>query len=471
MAIQALIDGQRNVGLSKRTNWAAAAQAGLNQADAIADVNRRKRKQAQQAIKNKTESYINSLNSNVDLSELTSDQQGAITNFLVKKRNEYAQAASALAKIEDPSSEEYLRLRDQMNNVQNSFTNLAKQLKTYKEDKVNFLNDFDNGLLSEGNDLSTLNEASNMYTDQASIGVDDQGGLVFWNESQGTYNPYNKMQKPFLKDFKAADGLLQLNEKIYSAGAPLTGARRNMIRQRLNNLISQGGRDTLLSLATDDFIIEGGLGIQDPSLFERGNEDALKAAVLNGYMDSLEESARQGYAEKQAKAKSAGGRSMSALDQEVAAAGGIVQDAANFANKVFSKKVGSIEERASLVATELNALDPTSTGEFLSRGQAYNAWLEGNEMEHSEEAANEFKKLYPREFQLFYFGSKAQKPVGLNINEPRELYEYYIQNSNLSNKAKNRIITGSRQQQAQAEQQEQKTNATNTSVDTSKYNQ
>jgi len=63
-------------------------------------------------------------------------------------------------------------------------------------------------------------------------------------------------------------------------------------------MISQGGRQTLLSLASDDFILEGGLGLQDPSLFEVGNEDALKAAVIDGYMNTLKDSAKQGDIDK-----------------------------------------------------------------------------------------------------------------------------------------------------------------------------
>mgnify|MGYP000707638502 CR=1 FL=1 len=49
-------------------------------------------------------------------------------------------------------------------------------------------------------------------------------------EDKGNYDSYSQIQKPFLKDFKTADTILSLNEKIYNAGAPLTGARANMIR-------------------------------------------------------------------------------------------------------------------------------------------------------------------------------------------------------------------------------------------------
>ena len=104
----------------------------------------------------------------------------------------------------------------------------------------------------------------------------------------------SRITKPFLKDTTAGNSILQMNEQVYKSGKELTGARRNMVRQKLNNMISSGGRDTLLSLASDDFVIEGGLGLQDPSLFEKENEALLKQAVLDGYMSVLEDSAAQG---------------------------------------------------------------------------------------------------------------------------------------------------------------------------------
>jgi hypothetical protein len=473
MANNNLITGAALVGQSKQTNWVGAFQEGLAQSMAVAANQRMQIKAQKNAIKAKTESYINRLNSNVDLSELTGEQQNAITNFLVKKRREYADAASRISKIDDPASEEYMNLRDQMNGVQLSFNNLAKQLNTYKEDKTNFLEDFDSGMLSDGNEIGVLNEASNLYTDKGVLGVNEGGGLVFWNENKGDYSNYSDVQKPFLKDFKSADSILKLNQQVYSSGAPLTGARRNMIRQQLKSMISQGGRDTLLSLASDDFMVEGGLGLQDPALFEKENESELRNAVLDGYMTALEESAREGYSEKQAKTRSSAGRSMSALDREIAASGSIREDAAEF-SKFAGIKAENTEDKASVIATELNAMDPSSSGQYMTRSEVYNGWLEGTDKDHDEESIKEFIKLYPRDYQLFYVGSSlTPKPVSMNINDPMELYEFYINNSNISNKAKNHIITGTRQSVRENSNKETANNKAEQTkkIDTSKYNQ
>ena len=136
MADRNLIAGAALVGQSRRNNWAQAFQEGIDASMKGFAAAQARSRAAKQAINSKTASYINSLNSNVDLSELTSDQQNAVTNYLVKQRNVYANAASRIARIEDPASPEYMELRDVMNSVQMSFNNLANQLKSYKEDKI-----------------------------------------------------------------------------------------------------------------------------------------------------------------------------------------------------------------------------------------------------------------------------------------------------------------------------------------------
>ena len=68
-------------------------------------------KQEKSIINNRVAKYIDALDTNVDISALTEVQQKSITDFLVNNRNEYAEAASRIARIEDPSSEEYLNLR------------------------------------------------------------------------------------------------------------------------------------------------------------------------------------------------------------------------------------------------------------------------------------------------------------------------------------------------------------------------
>ena len=395
-----------------------------------------------EAIKNKinsrTASYINRLNSNVDLAGLTPEQQRSITTFLVEKRNAYAEAASEIARIEDPSSDRYLELRDQMNTVQTSFGNLSKQLNAYKEDKVNYLKDFNDGVLSEGNDISSLNTASTIYTDAGNLAIDDSGSLNFWNEQEEGYNAYSEIQKPFLKAFKTADSILSLNEKIYNAGAPLTGARANMVREKLKNAITQGGRQTLMSLATDDFIVEGGLGLKDPALFDPANQDVLKQKVLDGYMQAFSEAANQGVQDKKPKTSRSNSGFTRSLQQDIQLSQEVAERGLGFSQIA---NIGDVnpEQKSSAIVQELNSVDPTRPGNYITRNEYYKGWLINNEMDDSDESANKFAKQHPKTQQIFLYNPRTRdaQPISANINNPKDLYRLYLRNSNISDKIQN----------------------------------
>ena len=81
-------------------------QASANLVSQDIAINKAKKDAANQRIS----TYVNQLSSDVDLTELSSEQQSSISNFLVEGRNEYAEAANALSKIDDYSSPLYMEL-------------------------------------------------------------------------------------------------------------------------------------------------------------------------------------------------------------------------------------------------------------------------------------------------------------------------------------------------------------------------
>ena len=414
---QQLVKGAALIGQSNRSTWNQAFQKNLN-ASLAEGAKRQMVRKAEKARANaKTAGYIESLNSNVDTTSLSSSQQQAVSNYLTDQKMLYADAARRISKL-DPTHPEYMAVRDEMNAVQMNFTNLAGSLNQYKEDKSNYLEDFDNSLLS-------------------AVGIGDGGVLNFWNDTKGEYKKYQDIDKPFLKDTKSADGILQLNEQLYNSGKELNGTRRNMVRQKLNNMVSSGGRDTLLSLASDDFIIEGGLGLQDPTLFEKENEAFLKEAVLDGYMSVLEDSASQGAIDNRPKVsgggRGAGGRKT--LQEEIP----VVNDAFAFSQMSTNVAPGDREAKTRLLVQEINAIDPTKAGNYYSRGDFYNMWLDGVGEDDSNEAREIFVNTYG-DSQIFLFNEKDPErsmPIKMNTDNPQDLYEFYLKNSNLNTRAQN----------------------------------
>lgn len=460
-----LVKGAALLGQSKRLTYADAMQKSLQSASqASAIVNARKQAEKQR-INATVGGYIDNLNSEVDLTQLNSTQQMAVTNFLVENKNVYANAASEIARLDDPSDPRYMELREKMNSVQNSFKNLAGQVNGYKEDKIAYLKDFDDRRLSDGNDISALSSASKIYTDEGNFGIGEGGNLNFWNNDKEEYESYTDVEKPFLKDFKSANNILSLNEKVYSAGSSLSGARQNMIRNKLKNMISSGGRDTLLSLASDDFLIEGGLNLEDPSLFDPANQDLLQDAVLNSYMDALIDTAAQGARDKKpARGKGSGGFS-GALQDEINLSGPVVEEAMQFSNLSQMPEAN----KATAVARFINSTNLSSKSmPYISRSEFFEDFMEvkGYDDDEIAEAEKAFTKEYDN-YQIFkYNGSNPGDSRGVNvdINNPQSLYKFYLQNSNLGSKATNYHLgnwdkySGSTEQKQETKKEETSTN-------------
>ena len=462
---QGLVKGAAYLGASNQSSWGKAFQKGLDSSLQESAVNRARKLAQKQAINAKVGGYIDSLNSEIDLTQLTPEQNSAVTNFLVENKNVYANAASEIARLDDPTDPRYMALRDTMNGVQNSFSNLAKQINSFKEDKISYLKDFDDRRISDGNSVDALNSAAGIFTDAGQIGIGKGGNLNFWNEDKGEYENYTNIQKPFLKDVKGANNILSLNEKVYSAGSSLSGARQNMIRNKLKNMISSGGRDTLLSLASDDFLIEGGLNLEDPSLFDPANQDLLQDEVINSYMDALIDTAAQGARDKKpARGKGSGGFS-GALQDEINLSGPVVEEAMQFSNLSQMPEAN----KATAVAQFINSTNLSSKSmPYISRAEFFEDFVEVKDYDDDEiaEAEKAFTKEYGN-YQIFkYNGSNPGDSRGINvdINNPQSLYKFYLQNSNLGSKATNYHLgnwdkySGSTEQKQETKKEETSTN-------------
>ena len=441
---QQLVKGEALVRQSSQPTWNQAMTTGLN--NSLSELYKRNaiKKAERQAANARVSGYINQLNSDIDLTNLTDGQQKAVTNYLVEERNKYAESARQIAKIEDTASEEYLNLRDQMNGIQRSFGNLANQLNGYKEDKISYLKDFDDNRVSDGNEIGSLSKASRIYTNEGSMGIGPGGQVTFWDDDKLKYENYSTIQKPFLKDFVAADSILQLNESVYNAGQSLSGARQNMVRNKLKNMINSGGRDTLLSLASDDFLIEGGLNLQDPSLFEPENQELLSEMVLDSYMDAITNTASQGANDKRPATGKGRGGFGGALKDEISIAeapDGVVNDALNFSTLSANVPANQREQKSKILVNEINKIDTSTNAKYMTRGELYQQYLTVNKLDDSKEDRERFKSEFGTS-QLYSYNPKSLslsevQGVPVNTDNPRELYKFYLDNLKLSSKARN----------------------------------
>jgi hypothetical protein len=91
---------------------------------------------------------------------------------LIKKR--YAQLATELAQT-DAMGGRYLELKNEMDGIKQSFLNLKNQTDKFKERKIQYLDDLENGRLSKGNKAEDYNRAGSVYGGGALL-IDPNGG-------------------------------------------------------------------------------------------------------------------------------------------------------------------------------------------------------------------------------------------------------------------------------------------------------
>jgi len=238
------------------------------------------------AIQDRVNNYMGKMKTDMDFTSFSPEETATMRNFLLQQRSVYAEAAKMAAKFDDTTDPEYMNYVDQMQGVNNSFTNLASQLKSYKQGKLDYAQNQLDGLYSNGNDPGVNNNAATIFgfadedkDKRADKGIDApfqilQGGNLGFN-IDGNEISYNDMPMPGLKDNKLANEILSKNETVYNQG--LQGGELNpeMLKAYELNLDDQlQNRDALRSIVFD---YESEIGI-----FNKEEEIANSVALENG---------------------------------------------------------------------------------------------------------------------------------------------------------------------------------------------
>lgn len=252
---------------------------------------------------NAINSYMSQLKTNIDLTGYSTEQQRAMKNFLNGKRSEYAFAANELARIKDASDPEYQFYADAMNAINNQIVNLAEQSKAYNERKLQFADLNEKGLWSAGNDPQSADQAAYIYglgEEKAMMGVDENGNLTF--DINGKTMLFNDYKEPFLKDYKAAQTILDLSNTVYSAGE-LTPANKELIRMQLETALASP--QSLQSIISNDFTLDG-INLSN-IVYNPEDIGGTRNQVVNSLLNAYESTAAAGRAAKKRSSGSGSG--------------------------------------------------------------------------------------------------------------------------------------------------------------------
>ena len=179
-----LIAGQREMrgGIegSGYVSYASAIKPVSTDTSIIKQAAAEKKAKAENAI-NEANSYMSKMKSDFDFTGLDDGTQKSIREFLILERGKYAEAASALSKIDDHTSPEYQYYVDQMNSVNQSFGNLSEQIKSYKENKLQYgeLTKSSQWSLGAGDEIANANSVFGLSDKKAAFKVLPGGKLGY----------------------------------------------------------------------------------------------------------------------------------------------------------------------------------------------------------------------------------------------------------------------------------------------------
>lgn len=237
---------------------------------------------------------LSQLDTNVDLTGVSPAQQKIVKNFLLDKRQEYVDAANAIAQY-SPTDREYMDYADIMQSVNNEIASLSNNLKAYKTSQAEFLEDGFKNRLSDA-DTTKINTATDIYGRDADFNI-KSGNLMFRTEG-GEVN-YSDFRNPAIKAYDTANAIMKMTETVNSTGEKLTQNQKDSLRLQLLSAFD-GNPEILQSIAVDKLLSPGMLNID----YTQFNDVAsLQEGVINSLMNGFEKVANDSHSRKQKKTK------------------------------------------------------------------------------------------------------------------------------------------------------------------------
>jgi hypothetical protein len=154
---------------------------------------------------------LSQLDTNVDLTGVSPAQQKIVKNFLLDKRQEYVDAANAIAQY-SPTDREYMDYADIMQNVNNEIASLSNNFKAYKTSQAEFLEDGFKNRLSDA-DTTKINTATDIYGRDADFNI--KGGNLMFRTEGGEVN-YSDFRNPAIKAYDTANAIMKMTEVVNS---------------------------------------------------------------------------------------------------------------------------------------------------------------------------------------------------------------------------------------------------------------
>ncbi len=274
------------------------------------------------AVKNNYEkqlrSYLNKLPEDVDLGAIPSKYRNNISEFLMKQKTAYVNAANTVDEYE-VGSKSYMNRIAKMNTIRQSFETLDEQMKAYGENKKEMIDMIENQSISLfGENQANVNLLRGVYNEEYDLGIDEYGNVSFMGDDGAIQ--LNDLPGYEPKDYTIAKSMTDMAVQAYKNGVVLKPGdiMYNQYKNQLKMGLDSGGVPRIMSVIHDGLV--GDMPMIDiPDIqaavqnFEAGqlSLEGLRDVVVSNYMDIVVEQSKTGYKVKQRKPKKSSGGSSS----------------------------------------------------------------------------------------------------------------------------------------------------------------
>ena len=186
-----------------------------------------------------------------ELPKIPEQYSPKISEWAVNAKNEYAAAARTIVQT-SADSPEYQEAVQKINSITNAFVNLDNQLKGIREERIEYLDDYQNGLVSKGFKNSDIEAAYGANGAIAQIDANgnvsmtgNEGRAFLWNERQEHYNVNPYIQK----------SMVELSTNAKANGLKGISFTQDEYKEQLKAIMSDpkiGNIQALKSLVYDD---------------------------------------------------------------------------------------------------------------------------------------------------------------------------------------------------------------------------
>lgn len=253
---------------------------------------KRKKEAEAKDILDRSNAYMNQFKNDIDVVKFKPEDQKIVKDTIARWRNEYADAASAAAKIQDKTSPEYQEYIDIMNGVQNRMYNLKTNIDNLALHKAEHYSNVKDDLYSNtGTNQSSLLQAQIMV--ESPIGKIDDNGDLLWGEGDNQFS-FQGFEKPLERASTQVTALGGLMAKAGRMKGLITEGDRISIEGQIDDIFK--GNRAIESIMADNEFKTLSFNDLDPSNPEDRKEAIrrLKNGIIGNWGKGLPPSEQPG---------------------------------------------------------------------------------------------------------------------------------------------------------------------------------